>query len=79
VADFLTQEFECRLTAVGTKGNRMTPGRKGFTALFLLANDLGVSAPDILQEAIETVKKRSRIPTKLIICHSMEINMILSR
>ena len=56
--DFLTQEFECRLTAVGTKGNRMTPGRKGFTALFLLANDLGVSAPDILQEAIKTVKKR---------------------
>ena len=56
--DFILQEFECRRTAMGTKGNRVTPGRKGLTALCLLVNDLGPSVADILSEAIKTVRKK---------------------
>jgi hypothetical protein len=56
--DFLLQAFECRLTAMDTKGNRVTPGRKGLTALFLLVDDLGLSAADILPEAIKTVREK---------------------
>jgi hypothetical protein len=55
--DFLLQAFECRLTAMDTKGNRVTPGRKGLTALFLLVNDQGLSASDILPEAVKSVRE----------------------
>jgi cyclopropane fatty-acyl-phospholipid synthase-like methyltransferase len=41
-----------------TKGNRVTPGRKGLTALFLLVNDQGLNASDILPEAIKTVREK---------------------
>ena len=43
---------------MGAKGNRVTPGRKGLTALFLLVHDLGLSAADILPEAIRRVRKK---------------------
>lgn len=55
--DFLIQEFECRLTAMGTKGNRVTLGRKGFSALFLLVNDPGLNGAEILPKAIKTVRE----------------------
>jgi hypothetical protein len=55
---FLLQAFECRMTAMDTKGNRLTPGQKGLTALFLLEDDLGLGAADILPEAIKTVREK---------------------
>ena len=54
--DFLIHGFDDRLMALGAKGNRVTSGRKGLTALCLLARDPGVTAADILPEALKNVR-----------------------
>jgi cyclopropane fatty-acyl-phospholipid synthase-like methyltransferase len=42
---------------MGTKGNRVTLGRKGFSALFLLVNGLGLSGAEILPKTMKTVRE----------------------
>ena len=59
--DILLAEFEHRLAAIGTKGYRIVPARKTFTAIFLQVKDFSVPAADILPEAIRTIREKDTL------------------
>lgn len=56
--DILLAEFESRLTAIGSKGNRGALVRKNFSVLFLQDKGFKVPAADVIQEAIRIISGR---------------------
>ena len=60
--DILLAEYHGRLSALGTKGYHIIPGRLSFVAIFLQLKAFPVSSSDILPGIIKLLKDKDTIP-----------------